>query len=522
MPFIYRTVACATYAGIVPAVEQFCRDTGWTIVSGAGTQDVIASSSGEPPFRFTKLFIRVATDAFNFYWRIQDDLAGTHSTSWNLYAKQVGAFTLRICGDKNAIFYTFDPIALYPLAIYMGIGNSFNLSYPDETYIMVCGWKMNGVTGFRVLRNYDGTWDVLCSHSAIWGIPGTSYPSIRDRFDNTLSVFGTWIYHSASSHIIGELYHVSFWFNNACANVNDTLTTTQPGSVASTDWLVVTDNTVRYAMRTGGVAPTGFDIEPSPTVAYPVYARTNVEFVNAVRTVLASLGWTETDYSGVSGITPDWIFHSVGETGAESIHCRLNYTPVWGSSAAIYVVDWVAGAIAHQNGGIITGIGMPNMPMKIGIAANKDCFMFWTEYVYDSNNVCWAGKVRTLAPGLWTGNTTYSMAAYINQGGANFLHYPLRDHDGTWVAVARTQTDAGDWAIPTPQLLDTESIPIMPVVCRSLAGEIYGIMTYLYRAHNVAVPNGLTPGDEIRYGNKRYKYFRYNNVQLQPYFVRIK
>ncbi len=522
MPFIYRTVACANHLDIVPAIEQFWRDTGWTIVAGAGTQDVTARSTGEPPFNFTYLYAEVATDINNFYWRVHDTV---HATTYYAMPKAVGAFTLHLSGDKNAVAIGFVSAALYPRAIYMGIVNSFNLSYPDETYIMVSGERRDNLNRFRVLRNYDGAWDVLCSHASQPAVAGAAaFPTIRDRFDNSVTVYGAWVYHAASSHIIGELYHTTFYLPNAVVNIGDTISTTSPGSADTTDWIVLSDNTVRYCMRTGGVAPTGFDIEPAPNLSYPIYARTNVEFVNAVRSVLASLGWTETDYSATSGITPDWIFHSTGESGAESIHCRLNWGPAAATVPFLYVVDWVAGAIAHQNGAGLATLENTDIPVKMGIVASKDCFIIWVENP-DGNllhNPVWAGKVRTFAPGLWTGNTAYSMACFLPSAGAAFNHYPLRDHDGTWVAVARTTTDIASWACATPQLLDGESIPIMPWVCRSAAGEIYGIMTYLYRANNIATPNGLTSGDEIRYGNKRYKYFRHENVQIIPYFVRIK
>ncbi len=522
MSFIYRVVPCASYLDIVPAIEQFWRDTGWVIAAGAGTQDVIASSPGETPNMFTRLYARVYTDINNFYWRVQDDAAGTHATTWWAFAKAVGAFNLILSGDKNAVAMSFS--AVYSAAIYIGVVASFNLSYPDETYIMVSGTGMSNLNQFRVLRNYDGTWNVLCSHASQNTTPPVaSFPSIRDRFDNSLTIFGTWVYHVAGSHIIGELYHVAFYVPNACINVADTLTTTSPGSPDATDWIAVTDGVVRYFLRTGGAAPRGFDIEPAPTVAYPLYARTNVEFVNAVRSVLASLGWTETDYSATSGITPDWIFHSAGESGVETIHCRLNWGPAAATVPFLYVVDWVAGAIAHQNGGAIATLENIDIPVKIGIAANKDCFLVWTENP-DGNllhHILWAGKVRTFAPGLWTGNTEYSMACHTTVAGATYYHWPLRDHDGTWVAVARTTTEITSWTIATPQLLDGESIPIMPWVFRSAAGEIYGIPDYLYRAYDIATPNGLTSGDEIWYGKKKYKYFRHQNVQIIPYFVRI-
>ena len=509
--FRYETGTASGITQFIYKLRRFARLVGWRVESWAGN-NIVFSSVGEGE-NMTMLFIHVWESAPGIIsGEVRDDAAGTHeTTSLSFCNVGLGNFNYYLSGDKDAIIIiTYDPMMTCG-AMYLGLVYPFAIEPPDETYYSIAGGPFAVLIGSRVLRD-PTAWDQALVFT------GGPFQTLADRFDG--SVVLSAVYASSAATVVGELKNFAV-VDNAVFAVDDTITT---GPGVSTDWLVLSDGAVFFALRTGGDEPLGEDLEYSKPVPSSIFrAYSNRELFSVLVPFMTARGWTATDYSGVSGFDRDYVFHSTGETGLDDIYLRAFWDDALDTDYLnVRIQDDVAGTHNRNLADDFTDRRL--LPHKFQFYANKDFLVvihsvdhtsypggFPPAYVSVEGiidpYVIWAGRAMSFAPGLKDGNTPYNMIlAATTRTGARY-HMRLREHDGTWAAVAEdANIDFGTALAVNPIEADGATFVMYPPYCWATVRDYHSILKHIY---NIPNSGGMVNGDVIECGTEEFKVLRF-------------
>ncbi len=478
--------------------QAWMTSLGWTVEAGGGTQDITFRSVSEAA-GLTMLYLRVWRDLINVdrvYFRVQDDLAGTHVTTpvAGGYVDSGGVqFAYWMSGDMDAIIVCFKLGAGYR-HIYAGMVIPFALTVPDETYRMIVATDIQAGT---ILRNHTGLWDVDSNLYANFEM----YNTRIDRFDGSISLPGT--YFGRRNEIAGQLKHVTGWIQEPAINQEDTIATGRPG--ATTEWIVLSDRiNSRFAIRTGGVLSTG--ISDGTFASVTGLAVNHAAIYNALIAVLTGLGWTDLGDPGVH--TDGRLFHSTGESGQENIYVLFARLV---TQFYVYVQD---DAIGTHRAGPFATLDPADFPQNYWISADKDCVALVVHRALPLPGypLWWGGMVAPFAGGLLApypgaSLTEYSMvAAKQGVGGGN--NRVLRGHDGAWTPViVALYSEGANLTNCNPNAFDGTTYLVWPFVVHAGVGvggfEPVGQMKYYFDSDG----GGIASLDTITVGGKVYTIF---------------
>jgi len=423
---------------------------------------------------------------------VQDDTGGTHTTNEGGFVDSGGAqFAFWMSADKDAIAIVWKAGAGYRM-LYGGLVMPFALTTTDETYRMIA---TTNIKNGSILRRYDNAWDqddMLYDHNII-------YRAVPDRLDTDALPIGG-VYFGDNDTIAGQLKHLSCRISAASVNPEDKITTGQPG--ATTTWRVFSDGIYKFALRTGGVLPTGYP-EGAHFSHTSGTAADQPTFIAALVAFMQAVGWTATNYGGISGRPADWFFYSQGESGEEEIYLRVS---VFGTSNWIYhsVTDGIPGdhATSDQHANVIS----TDFPTQYYISADLDCL---TYTINDGGFYMpvWMGLLIPFAPGL--PDSTYriiciSYTTYISPNARM-----LRGHSGTWNDAVSQDFNADGMHIynSQPNLYDATTYLLWPHTCYETiaAGqyEMLGQNKYFFFTHG----GGIASLDTITVGGQKYTIF---------------
>lgn len=490
--------------------EVWMLSAGWTVVAGAGTEDVTFRSLGEAG-GLTMLYLRVWRDLGNVnrvYFRVQDDLAGTHVTTpvAGGYVDSGGVqFAFWMSGDMDAIIVCFKLGAGYR-HVYAGMVIPFALTVPDETYRMILA---SDVVAATILRYHTGAWD----QDQDLSVSPNMWNNRIDPFDGSFSLTGT--YWGTRGNIAGQLKHISGRIQDPALNAEDTIATGRPGATSA--WIVLEDlNGVHFAMRTGGVLPIGI---PDGTFASVNGAAANgAAIYAALAGILVALGWTDLGDPGVEDTSR--LFFSPGESGAENIYVLFASRAV-GDQFYIYAQDDAIGTHRVEQW---EHLRAASYPVNYWISADKDCVMLVVEQA-GGYLLWWSGMTAPFAGGLvapYPGPslTEYSMIAAAQGNSSRFMPpRGLRAHTGVWGVSVECESD-GD-AIETdsnPNQFDGITYLVWPVTAidETVGTVPMGQMKYLFHSHG----GGIANLDTITVGAKVYTVFFDDQTPGQEFLIR--
>lgn len=496
MAFQYDDGTATDVANWFTIFEAFMLTAGWTVEAGSGTQNITFKSIGEAGGR-NKLYVRFRQDGVNpqdVWYRVQDDLAGTHFTTEDQFTENldaggggVAAFDYWMAATRNYVTVCFLEGANY-WGAYAGIVERFAVNVPDEEYEMVAyplhrtAQAANG----RVLRRDTGTWDQITRHRELTD----SYE--RHTIDQSYCIFASYINMNVHNNIIGELIGVSGRMNLVAGlNPQDTIATGIGG--ATSWWTVLGTGTQRWAMFSGGTLPTG---TWEGGFAHTSGTANTINLLQAaLDAFLTGLGWTITPNGG--GWAIDQYYRSTGVLGTEDIWLRWRYDDVqryWGGG----IID---PTLAHQLAWYAVGdnrLEPGDFPANYHFGGDKDCFYACVEV---AGVWCWSWW--GLFKPLWADNASYATEYNVGQiqGAAPTGPGPgliLRGPNGAWSqAISAWQ----DWfSLSSPQLMDGTSYMVWPEVRYHGAFVPVGIPKYIHRADGAA----LAVNDTITVGAKVY------------------
>lgn len=484
--------------------EAWIVSLGWTVEAGGGTQDITFRSLSEAG-GLTKLYLRVWRDLVNVnhvYFRVQDDLAGTHFTTpvADPYVDSGGVqFAYWMSGDMDAIIVCFKLGAGYR-HIYAGMVIPFALTVPDETYRMIV--SANVVAG-TILRNHDGAWDVDANIS----VSADMVDNRVDLFDGSFSLPGT--YFGSGANIAGQLSHISGRIQGPAINAEDTIATGRPG--ATTSWVVLADHSgKRFALRTGGVLPTGI---PDGTFASASGNAVNFAgLYGGLAGILLALGWTDL---GDPGVDDDGrLFYSQGESGQENIYVLFSRI-IATTRFRVHVQDDAVGTHRATHEEILDPA---IFPVNYWISADKDCVVLVVQQALGYTR--WSGGMVAPFPGGLVAPypgpslSEYSMVCSC-QGNISKSTAPkvLRAHDGTWNAGILIRSDGSPSDNSNPNAFDGTTYLVWPIVAsRTAVGNApIGQTKYFFYSSG----GGIANLDTITVGAKVYTVF-FDNVAPIP------
>jgi len=468
---------------------------GWTVQSGAGTTNLVISSVGESG-TMTKLFVHI--------WRVgvgntvrmevRDDALGTHETTGGSILDSNGAqFPFWISADLDAIVMCWKAGAGYT-ANYAGLLMPFALNPTDETYYSVT-WRGGAHQG-TILRRHDNLWDQDDTHYYNDYI----HNCIIDPDDGSLPIGG--MYFADHADIAGQFKHIGCWHTIGGVNPEDTIESYEPGG--TTTWIVMRCGAgTRFAMRTGGVLPTGIPDSASFLHSSGNAANHGAWFF-ALRAHLIATGWSYTDISGLTGNIIDEEYHSAGESGSENIYMRV-YWQGFPPAICFAVADSTYGTPGRNQ----TTLAAPgwvagDFPTQYYISGDKDCVLCTINKGGDYKPA-WAGCISSMAQNL---SSIYMKYAVCIQTGA--LTHILQDHTGAWdqFAAADAQGDGGHTTASQPSNYDGTTYFVWPhLLTTGGVGPhtIYGQLKYFFFTDG----GGIAIADTITVGGRVYTIFAY-------------
>ena len=497
MAFNYEAGTATDVADWFTKLEAFMILLGWTIEDGSGTQTIVFKSIGEGGAR-TKLHCRLRQDGGNpnrVYYRVQDDIAGTHTTTEGTFAEQLDAgnggaapFDWWMCGDRDCLNVVFLTAGTYT-GCYVGIVERFAVTVPDEEYEMVsvtpdrfdtsgCGY---------VLRIHDGTWDQLATPFNFTN----TYE--KNPLDNSYMIAGVCIKeHTVNNDsILGQLKHISGRMNTVAGlNAQDTIATAFGG--ATSWWTVFGTGTMRWALHTGGTLPVG---AWEGGFSYTSGAAADIDDLNAkFKAFLATHGWSE-----VANPSPSWpidyYLNSSGQMGGDDIWLRWRY-----DRAQRYWGGWVQDDVSCSHNTGYHSVGDPRVdpgdfPLNYFIAGDGDCFIHGVE-IASAWYWGWFGMFTMFMGDPASIDTVYKVG-YATLTGGSMLRYM----NGTW---AQPLTFFGDmFNNSSPNLLDGTSYIIWPNPLQEPPGPWpAGHPKYLHRLSSTAI----AVNDTVTIGARRYRY----------------
>lgn len=513
MAFKYR--AETTTAGAADEIvdwfatfQNWMLSIGWTVEAGGGTQDITFRSLSEAG-ALTMLYLRVWRDLINVnrvYFRVQDDLAGTHVTTpvAGGYVDSGGVqFAFWLSGDMDAIVVVFKLGAGY-MHVYAGMVIPFALTVPDETYRMIV---TNDLVAGAILRNHTGIWDVDATLSVN---PDMTVAGV-DPFDSSLSIPGT--YFGTGPDIAGQLMHISGQIQTAGITAQDTIATGRPG--ATTTWIVLSDTIGRrFALRTGGVLPTGI---PDGTFAsVSGVAANQAAIYTALAGILVGLGWTDLGDPGVDD--SGRLFFSRGQSGEENIYVLFSLVNAT-SHFNLHVQD---DSIGTNRATHWERLRPTDFPANYWISADKDCVVMAVQIPLGYLR-WWAGMVAPFAGGLVApypagpSLSEYSMVASCQGDRIKFTPARLlRQHDGAWLVNTNVENEGVPMTNCNPNAFDGVTYLVWPCIAVVGVGNVVvGQMKYLFFTDG----GGIANLDTITVGAKVYTVFFDDVVPIPKVFV---
>lgn len=490
---------------------------GWIVAGGGGTTNLFIRSTGEAgglTMLYVHLWRGAGANINRVYMEVCDDAVPTHETTRGGYVDSGGVqFAFWMSADKDAIVIVWKVGAGYR-RLYGGLVMPFALTVPDETYH--CIVTDDGGNPATILRRHDNLWDqddFLDSHI-------DANAARFDRVDGSFPPAGT--YFADNADIAGQLKHISCAITQEVAlNPEDTLTTGPPG--AETQWVVLTDSTgVRFAMRTGGVLPTG-----RPDGAHYTHATGVVNNVAQYFTLLVAhltaVGWTATNYAGVSGYTHDYFFHSTGEDGTENIYIRIFYQNPVLDRIYYQVSDGIPGAHATP-GTIHANEQNAHMPTQYYFSSDRDCHEGCIN-AGGNYHPTWLGKMKEYAVAL--PSTEYKVGLVCCRAWNQWHTYMLRDHGGVWApgGVGTFFSELAEGVNATnsqPNNYDATTYIVWPHVMRALnpggapGAEMLGQLQYFFRTDG----GGIANLDTITAGARVYTVFFCDAINGVPWAMR--
>ena len=398
-----------------------CDVVGWIRVSGAGTTDLVIRSVGEVG-GLTMLFARIYSWPPNrIRVEVRDDAVGTHETTEAAHLDTGGVqFEYWMSADLDA-FHLANKIGAGYMMAHAGLLMPFALTVVDETYHSVCAADLWNA---RILRRHDNLWnqiDLLYQNVDIEN-------AIRDRDDGSFTLAG--VLFADLADIAGQFRHISSRFSGAGSPVaEDTIESGQPGG--TTTWVVLADPANRkYALRTGGVLPTGL-VDGAHFAHTTGIAGTIAAWFAALVAFMTGVGWAATDISGASGNLIDWEFNSPGESGVDDVWIRCRHV---GAPQPFYftTADSAFGTPGRQETlpGFGGGVAPADFPQPYWFTADLDCLVETTRGAGGAYVPNWQGNVTPCAPGL---SSTYMKSCIAYDLGAPGINARILEaHDGVW------------------------------------------------------------------------------------------
>lgn len=406
--------------------EAWIQTAGWVIVAGAGTEDLVISSTGEAA-GFTKLFVHIWRDGVNpnrVRGEVRDDAPGTHETTRLGYVDSGGVqFAFWMTADKDAIAIVFKSGQYYRL-IYLGCLVPIALNPPDETYYMVA---TNGLLSAAILRQHTGVWDRDITNY---------HDNIADNItlsalDGSFPVYG--LLANKRDEIAGEYKHIGAEIGVAVPVMPEDTITTGYGA-ATSSWIVLSHLTKKFALQTSAGLPAGLP-DGAGFASQAGITADAIDFITVVLPAfLVPMGWIDLGPPGVDTVSR--LFYSQGESGTEDIYCIVGWTAAgyW----RLYVQDDAVGT--HRtpawNYGRMTAASFPS---NYVVSGDLDCFVFATIY-FGTYYPHWLGMVIPSNPNL--PSTDYRLCTHSRQSDDQYL---LRGHDGLY-------NKSCDWYFGSPMM----------------------------------------------------------------------
>lgn len=484
---------------------------GWIVSSGSGTDNLVIESVGEAGDK-TMLFVRVFRVGVTNVVRmeVRDDAVGTHETTLGQGLDSGGVqFNYWMSADLDAIVIVWERGGIYYLR-YAGLVMPFSLFPADETYYSVTFYRI-GQAG-RVLRRYDGLWDQadIAFYANEW-----ISEALVDRDDGSFPIGGMLFGDHADT--AGQFKHMSCQIQAAAITVLDTIRTNQADG--TTEWLVLRDQaTLKFALRTGGIYPTGDVMDQGNFAHVSGVAYTAAQFFDAIVAFMAGRGWTTTDISGASGRPIDWEFNSTGESGTDDIWVRVSFSG-GPNEFSLYVADSALGTPGRHE---TTAAWIAEwwdwiFPTQFYISGDRDCVLMTVNRkgVYIP---VYGGLVMPTAP-----NLSSSFMSSVSIGGLSIAEMNvLLGHDGVWdenILWQRGGDDAYTYD-SSPNLYDGNSTILWATNLRETIGgpgELIGQMKYFYAAEG----DPLALCDAVRVADQVYRVFYFVSAGYVGWAMRI-
>jgi len=491
MAYTYQTGTANHVIHFFALLETFLTSVGWTVVGGTGTTTVIFSSPGEGGGR-TKLFCRFRQDG-GFpeivYYRVQDDLAGTHATTDGAvaqcgYLTAPGAgvipFQYFMAADKDKAIVNFKAGAGYSGA-YVGIVEPFALAVDEEEQMVSIGLHKNispNDMGY-VLKDDAGNWDERIRGGQV----DVSY--VRDPLDNSVTIYGLRVDEGAFNKIVGQPMDVSGRMQTVLGvNSEDIITTGYVG--ATSTWIVMGSGICRWCMRTGGNVPVG-NLEGAHFSHTNGLATNMADLIAKLDAFMAAIGWTK--IANPAPLYPvDFFYNSPGESGVDDIYIRVYYDNVPVESLVFFVTDDTLSTHTTSQNALYAEPA--NFPAYYYFTADRDCLMITFERLGLFPWV-WAGMYQMFFPDPDSYATPYK---------SGVLNKILRDHSGNWNETLAVRADGS--LNSSPNLYDgvTNVVWQHPVVRNTDSCPI-GAMKYV---HIISGP-GLSVMDTVAIAGRSFR-----------------
>ncbi len=474
--------------------QNWMEQIGWIVAAGGGTTNVVFRSLGEDG-GLTMLFLHVYRDG-GFPNRVRinvmNDAVGTQETDEGGYVDGGGAqFTFWMAGDMDAVNICFLGGGAYN-TVYAGMVMPFALTVPDETYRMIATSLQ---TAGSILRDSDDVWDVdhgLYSHA-------TLEATIVDPYDGSFPLCAKFF--DRFANIAGQLKHVSGPVAPVALAVQTELTTGRGSRI--TPWIVLADRAAnRYAMRTGGVVPTGTP-DPTSFTATTGMAANYADLWNRVSAHLTGIGWADLGDPGI--LDSGRLFFSAGQSGEDEIFV--------GFYQDIEVTDFISAYVQNDAAATqrttteVTHLDTLDFPVRYWLSADLDCAALVFQRAPGYGFV-WAGLYRQFTPGLlppYVGAplTPYSLLSESNGPPFGQRVMVLRSKTGVWENAGVYSHEGANIAGSSPNDFDGETYLIWPLTASDAGGATSGQLTYL----GFASGGGLGNQDTIRIGDQIYTSF---------------
>lgn len=483
---------------------------GWTVESGSGTDDMVLSSPGELDDK-TMLFIHVWRIPATTQMRMEtmDDALGTHATTAGFFNDSGGVqFNYWMSADLDAIVVVWEQGGTYYLR-YAGLLMPFAMNPADETYYSVSMYVI--LAAATILRRFDDVWD---QNDMMYCNEWITEAQV-DRDDGSIPIGG--LYFGDREDVAGQYRHISCRIQSAAINTLDTITTHQ--DTGTTEWIVLQDlGTSKFALRTGGIAPTGDTMDRGNFAHLSGVAYTVAQLFDAIASFMAGRGWTTNDISGASGRPHDWEFNSAGESGTEDIWLRIGW---YGATnhLAIVAADSALGTPGRHET-TTSWLEFWNnfsFPTHFYITGDRDCILL-TIQVGVSAIPVYGGVVMPTAPNL---SSPYMRVVHFEKVSEPRV---LLAHDGTWNQAIAWQRGGDDaHCIPSsPNNYDGTTTILWAInVADPIAGaiqEVTGQVKYMYACEG----DSIGAFDIVRVNGEVYrKFFFYWGAQSYGWCMRI-